>query len=86
MEKLEFIIPTYNDGNNLMGVLYSLINQTNKNWTAHVVADGDYDGFEGIAEHFCICDNIKFSKINGPHKDWGHTARNYVRIKFYLCV
>ena len=41
-----------------MGMLYSLINQTNKNWTAHVVADGDYDGFEGIAEHFCICDNI----------------------------
>tara|TARA_Y100000361_G_scaffold105251_1_gene94918 strand:- start:2 stop:577 length:576 start_codon:yes stop_codon:yes gene_type:complete len=77
LEKIEFIIPTYNDGNNLMGMLYSLINQTNKNWTAHVVADGDYDGFEGIAEHFHICNNIKFSKIDGPHKDWGHTARNY---------
>ena len=36
------------------------------NWVSH-----------SIAEHFCICRNIKFSKIDGPHNDWGHTARNY---------
>jgi len=77
LEKIEFIIPTCGDGNKLMGLLYSLINQSDKNWTAHVIADGDYEGFEGVAEHFCICRNIKFSKIEGPHNDWGHTARNY---------
>ena len=77
MEKIEFIIPTGGDGNKLMGLLYSLINQSDKNWTAHVIADGDYEGFEGVAEHFCICRNIKFSKIEGPHNDCGHTASNY---------
>ena len=77
MEKIEFIIPTYEDGDNLIGLIYSLINQKNKNWTAHVVADGDYSGFDSIAEHFTHYHNIKFSKIEGPNKDWGHTARNY---------
>ena len=75
-----------------MGLLYSLINQSNPYWTAHVVSDGEYEGFDDVQEHFFskykfiynntannpfVNDNIKFSKIDGPNKDWGHTARNY---------
>ena len=77
MEKIEFIIPTYRDGNKLTGLLYSLINQSKPNWTAHVISDGSYDGFDGIDEHFSEHNNIKFSVIDGPNEDWGHTARNY---------
>lgn len=60
-----------------MGLLYSLINQTKPNWSAHVISDGSYDGFDGVNEHFSEYDNIKFSVIDGPNEDWGHTARNY---------
>ena len=60
-----------------MGMLYSLINQSNNNWTAHVVSDGNYDEFKDIEQHFCLNNQIKFSIINGPNNDWGHTARNY---------
>ena len=42
-----------------MGLLYSLINQTKPNWSAHVISDGSYDGFDGVNEHFSEYDNIK---------------------------
>ena len=77
MEKIEFVIPTYKDSDKLMGMLYSLINQSNNNWTAHVVSDGNYDELKDIEQHFCLNNQIKFSIINGPNNDWGHTARNY---------
>ena len=77
MEKIEFVIPTYKDSDELMGMLYSLINQSNNNWVAHVVSDGNYDEFKDIEQHFCLNSQIKFSTIEGPNKDWGHTARNY---------
>lgn len=77
MEKIEFIIPTYKDESQLMGLLYSLIVQSNNNWTAHVISDGEYEGFKDIEQHFCLNSQITFSTIEGPNKDWGHTARNY---------
>jgi glycosyltransferase involved in cell wall biosynthesis len=77
LEKIEFVIPTYKDSDKLMGMLYSLINQSNNNWVAHVVSDGNYDEFKDIEQHFCLNSQIKFSTIEGPNKDWGHTARNY---------
>jgi hypothetical protein len=42
-----------------------------------VVADAPYDGFEDVVNYFSGDDRFKFSTLNGPHKDWGHTARNY---------
>jgi glycosyltransferase involved in cell wall biosynthesis len=74
---IEFIIPSFERPDKLMTLLYSLISQTNDNWIAHVVADAMYDGLEKIINHFDGNEKIKFSILNGPHKDWGHTARNY---------
>ena len=77
MEKLEFIVPTFKDDIQLMGLIYSLIAQSNNNWTAHIISDGEYEGFNEVVEHFCLNNQIKFSTIKGPNNDWGHTARNY---------
>lgn len=75
---LEFVIPTYDRINNLNGVLFSLINQTNKNWIAHVVVDNKYSPiYDDIIDRFAKESRIKFSFIDGPHKDFGHTPRNY---------
>ena len=75
--KIEFIIPTYNRPNQLMGMICSILSQTSPNWTIHVVADAVYDGYQKVKDYFIGDDRIKFSELNGPHKDWGHTARNY---------
>ena len=81
MEKIEFIIPCYNNKYQLKNILYSLLNQSNPNWTAHVISDGEwveYDDFKIDFERENLFeDKIKFSLIKGPNKDWGHTARNY---------
>ena len=36
-----------------------------------------YDGFEGELNIFVYVVRLNSSKIDGPHNDWGHTARNY---------
>ena len=77
MKKIEFIIPTYNRPDKLMIVLMSIKVQTMDAWKVHVVADGPYDGYEDVKEYFKNDNRFKFSELNGPHKDWGHTARNY---------
>ena len=40
MERIEFVIPTYNRPKEIMVILSSLVAQTNPNWKAHVVIDG----------------------------------------------
>ena len=75
--KIEFIIPTYNRPNQLMGVISSIFSQTSSNWRIHVVADAVYDGYQKVKDYFQNDERIKFTELNGPHKDWGHTARNY---------
>lgn len=75
--RIEFIIPTYNRPKQLVGTIYSIINQTDPNWTIHVVADGEFEGLDEVKKHFEDYDNIRFSVIDGPHGDWGQTARNY---------
>jgi glycosyltransferase involved in cell wall biosynthesis len=77
MKKIEFIIPTYNRPDKLMVILMSLKVQTVDRWKVHVVADGPYEGYEDVKNYFKGDDRFKFSELNGPHKDWGHTARNY---------
>jgi len=75
--KIEFIIPTYNRPHQLMGVISSIYSQTSPNWKIHVVADAVYDGYQKVKDYFNGDDRIRFTELNGPHKDWGHTARNY---------
>lgn len=77
MEKIEFIIPTYKRPEKLMAILSSIKAQTLDKWTVHVVADAMYDGYEEIKDYFKNDSRFKFSELNGPHGDWGHTARNY---------
>lgn len=77
MGKIEFIIPTYNRPDNLMVVLMSIKVQTSNDWKVHVVADAIYDGYQEVKDYFKNDDRFRFSELNGPHKDWGHTARNY---------
>ena len=74
---IEFIIPTYNRPNQLMGVISSIFSQTSPNWKIHVVADSVYDGYDKVKNYFYNDGRIRFSELNGPHRDWGHTARNY---------
>jgi glycosyltransferase involved in cell wall biosynthesis len=75
--KIEFIIPTYNRSNQLMTVISSIFSQTSPNWKIHVVADAIYDGYQKVKDYFQGDDRIKFTELNGPHRDWGHTPRNY---------
>jgi glycosyltransferase involved in cell wall biosynthesis len=77
MKKIEFIIPTYNRPDKLMVILSSLKAQTINQWKVHVVADAIYEGYQEVKDYFKNDDRFKFSELNGPHKDWGHTARNY---------
>lgn len=77
MTKIEFIIPTYNRPFNLMTMLSCLLSQTNDNWSAHIVADGNYDGYDSIKSTFSKYDKFKFTVIDGPNNDWGHTAREF---------
>lgn len=77
MKKIEFIIPTYNRPDKLMVILLSLKAQTVDRWKVHVVADALYDGYQEVKDYFKNDPRFKFSELNGPHKDWGHTARNY---------
>jgi len=75
--KIEFIIPTYNRPHQLMTVISSIFSQTSPNWRIHVVADGIYDGYQKVKNYFEGDDRIRFTELDGPHKDWGHTPRNY---------
>jgi len=75
---IEFVIPTYNKPNNLICILYSLIAQTNGNWKAHVIIDNKSTIlFDTLIELLKDEHRIKFTCINGPHNDIGHTPRNY---------
>lgn len=75
--KIEFIIPTYNRPEKLMTIISSIRSQSVDAWKIHVVADALYDGYDEVKNFFINDPRIRFSELNGPHKDWGHTARNY---------
>ena len=74
---IEFIIPTYNSPDKLMLILQSLIVQTDSNWKAHVIIDGMTNDYRKVKDIYQDNDKVRFSHIEGPNKDWGHTARNY---------
>ena len=75
--KIEFIIPTYNRPHQLMTVISSIFSQTSDKWKVHVVADAIYPGYQKVKDFFEGDERIRFTELNGPHKDWGHTPRNY---------
>jgi glycosyltransferase involved in cell wall biosynthesis len=75
--KIEFIIPTYNRPYKLMTIISSIKAQSIDAWKIHVVADAMYEGYDEVKNIFINDPRIRFSELNGPHGDWGHTARNY---------
>ncbi len=75
--KIEFVIPTYNRNLQLLGMMSSIFSQTVSDWSVHVIADAPHEGFDAIQKTFAEDPSVRFSILNGPHKDWGHTARNY---------
>lgn len=74
---IEFIIPTYNRPYQLLTIIGSILSQSNPNWKIHIVADAVYDGYESIKKIFSNHNNIRFSELQGPNNDWGHTPRQY---------
>ena len=77
MSKIEFIIPTWERTEQLKTILQSLMVQTNPNWCAHVVIDGMTNDYRGVKDLYQDEERIRFSHVEGPNNDWGHTARNY---------
>ena len=74
---VEFVIPTFNRVNPLFTMLYSLINQTNPNWKAHVVIDNVKDSkAEEIVKSFNDT-RVYYTYLDKRYNDWGHTPRNY---------
>lgn len=75
--EIEFIIPTYNRPNGLLTIIGSILQQTDARWKIHVVCDGYYDGYQRVKDFFSGNDKIRFSEIEGPNNDFGHTPRTY---------
>lgn len=74
---IEFIIPTWDRPEQLKVILQSLIVQTNPNWIAHVIIDGLTNEYRQVKDLYQEEERVRFSHVEGPHNDWGHTARNY---------
>ena len=75
--KIEFIIPTWERPEQLKLILQSLMVQTNSNWLAHVIIDGITNDYRQVKDMYQNEERVRFSHVEGPHNDWGHTARNY---------
>jgi glycosyltransferase involved in cell wall biosynthesis len=60
-----------------MLILQSLVVQTDSNWKAHVIIDGMTNEYRKVKDIYQDNDKVRFSHIEGPNNDWGHTARNY---------
>ena len=74
---IEFIIPTWERPQQLKLILQSLMVQTNPNWKAHVVIDGLTNDYREVKDMYQNETRVRFSHVDGPNNDWGHTARNY---------
>jgi glycosyltransferase involved in cell wall biosynthesis len=74
---IEFVIATYINTEALIIMLQCLRVQTSSDWKAHVVIDGHNDAYERIRNMYANDDRIRFTNIDGPNNDYGHTPRNY---------
>ena len=73
---VDFILPTFNRDKELKSSLYSLLAQTNPNWTAHVMIDNNDPPMIGELIVFEINDpRITHSYMDKRYQDWGHTLR-----------
>jgi len=74
---IEVIVPTYKRPDFLLLLIQSLKVQTFRNWKISVIIDSkdDVESIELMKD--ASKENISFVVIDGPHKDWGHTAREY---------
>lgn len=78
MEKIEFIIPTYNRPNHLMCTINSIVAQRSDKWFIHVIGDKPPEGsLDKIMDYFKGDERIRFTIFNDRFNDWGHTPRNY---------
>ena len=77
MNKIEFIIPTWERPQELKVILQSLMVQTNPNWKAHVVIDGLTNDYREVKDMYQNEERVRFSHVDGPNNDWGHSGRNY---------
>lgn len=74
---IEFVIATYINTEALILMLQCLRVQTSSSWIAHVVIDGHNDAYEHIKEMYNDDKRIRFTNIDGPNNDYGHSPRNY---------
>jgi glycosyltransferase involved in cell wall biosynthesis len=65
--KVSVIIPCFNQGNYLNDCLYSIYNQTYRNWQCIIVNDGSTDNTEKVANVWCNKDSrfVLVNKENG---------------------
>jgi hypothetical protein len=73
--KIEFSISTYRYPEHLMTMLSCLCSQTSPNWKAHVLTESIYPGYFKVKGYFDGHPQIRFTEMNGPFNDWGHTQR-----------
>jgi len=74
---IEFVIATYINTEALIIMLQCLRVQTSSDWKAHVVIDGHNDAYKRVKDMYASDDRIRFTNIDGPNNDYGHTPRNY---------
>ncbi len=77
MSRIDFIIPTYNRPEKIMVIIASLVCQTNNNWTAHIVIDGETNDYDKVKEIYQNHPQIRFTHLDKRYNDWGHTPRQY---------
>ena len=77
MDKIEFIIPTWERPEKLKLILQSLVLQTNLNWICNVVIDGLTTEYREVKDMYQDEERVRFSHVDGPNNDWGHSGRNY---------
>ncbi|RTZ06498.1 glycosyltransferase family 2 protein [Flavobacterium bomense] len=78
LPSVSVIIPTYNRSKLLLETLYSVKNQTLKNWECIIVDDGSNDNTEDIINNF-IRDDIRFKFFKRPvyYPKGACSCRNY---------
>lgn len=77
---IEFVIPhNLNRRYKVVCQIASLAAQTDPNWSLHVVCDGPNPDIDFLKNVFPESQfpNIRYSELDRPYNDWGHTPRNY---------
>ena len=75
--KVEIVAVSHKRFSELKVFVQSIINQTNKNWSLHVIHDGKNDDFLNIMDSYQREDpkRITYECTNRRYNDYGHTLR-----------